>query len=680
MGRFKRTKKHNYQGAALPTSNRDDNDRQSDFFSPAGLEQLQEYLIAYRDGCERVCHHNGEPKDTSNTLIVIGNQAFPPLTKTLLSKPYLSLPQSLSSKQRRDVHKICVDVDLYHCGIGLQHSDNRCIVISIHSDGLSRHPDMHLIQDNESSMRYCKPWFYGNGNKNGGDTTPTVSNSSISHFVEETTNQARLAIETLMDQPGNCLRNAHDSINFQELESYDLSGIPPPAHDDGYWVLVDSAQKMKDCAQEMIAAMPNLIAFDMEMWNVSKYTQVTCLIQITSDAGKEYVIDPLAQGVWEHVALLNPLFSDPSIVKIGHSIGGLDTQSLHRDFGIFVLNAFDTYEAATVLRLKHAGLAAVCRHYGIVNPELYVSLKEKYQRTDWRRRPMTEPMIRYGRYDIHYLIALRALMIRDLVRVDLWDDYNAKQESQLVAKALLATLQSIERVEGDVDGEDGDGDMRSVVSNMSDDEGYYTADESDVDRKNNRNPIVSTKELRLQPDLMKVITASQRRCLDLWTNRDENHEKNAVLMDLLKRSVIESDVQYTTNNLNLLEQLMAWRRRVSKKEQCLPALICSVDLLVNTSWKQPTNEADLRRIVFVLPEYLEDTDKSYLMELLEIVREHVLRQGLPLEIKSRGYDVTLENSIVVERLAKRHRLLYGTLAVFAVGVALAGITFARRRR
>ena len=678
MGRYKRTKKYNYQGTASSTSKRADDERQSDFFLPAAQEQLKEYLIAYRDGCKQVCHGNGELKHTFDNLVVIGNQPFPPLTKVLLSKPYLSLPHSLSNKQRRDVHKLCVDVDLYHCGIGLKHSDNRCIAISIHSDGLSRHPDMHLIQDNQGSMQYCKPWFYGNGNKNGGDTTPTVSNSSISLFVEEATNQAKHAIETLIDQPGNCLRNAHDSIHFQELEKYDLSGIPPPAQDDGNWVLVDSAQKMKDCAQELIAAMPSVIAFDMEMWNVSKYTQVTCLMQITSDAGKEYVIDPLAQGVWENVALLNPLFSDPSIVKIGHSIGGLDTQSLHRDFGIFVLNAFDTYEAALVLRLKQAGLAAVCRHYGLVNSELYASLKEEYQRTDWRRRPITEPMLRYGRYDIHYLIALRTLMIRDLVRIDLWDDFNSKQDSQTVAKALLATLQSIEREEGDVESDDGD--MRSVVSAMSDDEGYFTADETDEDRKNRRNPVASTKELRLQPDLMKVITTSQRRCLDFWTNRDENHEKNAVLVDLLKRSAIGSDVQYTTSNLDLLEQLMAWRRRVSKKEQCLPTLICSVDLLVNTSWKQPTNEADLRRIVYILPEFLEDTDKSHLMELLEIVRKHVLRQGLPLENKARSYDVSLENKNDDEELAKRRRFLYGTLTMFVIGAALAGITLVRRRR
>ena len=64
MGRYKRTKKYNYQGTASSTSKRADDERQSDFFLPAAQEQLKEYLIAYRDGCKQVCHGNGELKHT----------------------------------------------------------------------------------------------------------------------------------------------------------------------------------------------------------------------------------------------------------------------------------------------------------------------------------------------------------------------------------------------------------------------------------------------------------------------------------------------------------------------------------------------------------------------------------------------------------------------------------------
>lgn len=691
MGRFKRKKK---SFSSSPQNGGEPEKLSS--FPPLAQEQLKKYLIAYRDGCERVCfglnattsinnNNNNTPFQPLSETCMVGDQSFPSLTDELLSRPYLSLPSSLSNKHRRDVHKLCVDVNLYHCGIGDQRSTSRHVAISIHSDGLSRHPELQASDG--QSMKHCKPWFYGTGgveNTTTGDTTPTSSNSSSSSpLVDEATRKARRDIEALIDQPGDCLRNAQDAINFVELENYDLSSIPPPKQDDGLWVLVDSAQKMKDCAKEMMDAMPSVIAFDMEMWNMNKYTQVTCLIQITSDAGKEYVIDPLAQGVWENVSLLAPLFRDPSIVKIGHGIGGLDVKSLHRDFGIFVLNAFDTYEAAQVLRLNPAGLAAVCRHYGLLNSDVYVALKEEYQSTDWRVRPLTEPMIRYGRYDIHYLISLRTLMIRDLVRKDLWDNPHAKIESRMIAKALAATLREIERNECDVSKDDEDG-TRSVMSSASDDDGYFTAeDEEDDDHGVVRKPVASAKELRMQAELMRVITISQRRCLDLWTNREENHEQNAVLMDLMKRATTEDDVQYSVANLDLYERLVSWRKQVAKKEQCLPALICSLDLLVNISWKQPTSEADLRRIVYVLPEFLEDESRSYLRELLDIVRMHLSRQGIDISTNARSFEQFIESDSGDGRETKRRRLLLLGLGAFTVvvfGAMLTGMVRTRRRR
>ena len=703
MGRYKRKKNHhhhNNHGASWSSSLIQEVDNifsasyepgTIDFFSPVAQQQLKEYLIAYRDGCEYVCFGSSNNAAAVNTMafvhdVVIGGQPFPPLTEEVLSRPYLSLPTSLSNKHRRDVHKLCVDVDLYHCGIGIPSSQERHVAISIHSDGLSRHPQLQNTtngsSDGKTTMRHCKPWFYGNGgetSRTNGDITPTSSNSSISWFVEEATKNARADIQALIDQPEKCVRDAQDSINYPELENYDLSGIPPPTHDDNCWMLVDSAQGMKDCAQELIAAMPSVIAFDLEMWNVNKYTQVTCLIQLTSDAGKEYVIDTLAEGVWEHVALLAQLFSDPSIVKVGHSIGGLDVKSLHRDFGIFVLNAFDTYEAARVLHLKHTGLASVCRHYGLENSEVYTALKDEYQKTDWRQRPLTEPMIRYGRYDVHYLIAIRTLMMRDLTRKDLWDNVHAKLDSQIVAKALAATLLSIEREEGDIDSDNGD--SRSMASAASDDAGYYTPEDSEMGNYAVRKSVASAKVLRMQPQLMKVITMSQRRCLDLWKNQEETHEKNPVLMDLIQQSFSEVDINYNATNLELLECMVSWRKRVSKMEQCLPALICSLDLLVNMSWKQPTSAADLRRIVYFLPVFLEDDEKNYQEELLGIVRNHVSRHGIAIPSKlGKSYDSRLENDNDDKQQSKRRRLVYSTLTVAVVGAALAGMVLSRRRQ
>ena len=86
----------------------------------------------------------------------------------------------------------------------------------------------------------------------------------------------------------------------------------------------------------------------------------------------------------------------PNIIPFNLSRQGLDARCLHRDFGIFICNVFDTYEAAQVLQLPSHGLAAVCEYYGLTGSAEYSALKVDYQTTDWRYRPLSEKMILYG--------------------------------------------------------------------------------------------------------------------------------------------------------------------------------------------------------------------------------------------------------------------------------------------
>lgn len=54
-------------------------------------------------------------------------------------------------------------------------------------------------------------------------------------------------------------------------------------------------------------------------------------------------MDTLA--LWPHIGpALGPIFRDPRVVKIGHAIMGGDAPALFRDFGIIIVNAFDTQE------------------------------------------------------------------------------------------------------------------------------------------------------------------------------------------------------------------------------------------------------------------------------------------------------------------------------------------------
>jgi ribonuclease D len=395
--------------------------------------------------------------------------------------------------------------------------DGRYIVISIYADGFdsipaaSGCPDSTAQQQQQQQvlqglniLKY-KPWYcrkerchskdedenHGSSGNNKTDTststTSTVSTSTAAAMVATAIND----IDHLVDQPGECLREGIDEVDYEKWDDKDLSTMPPPTcnDDDGdssaSWLLVDSIDKMQQCIAELQQAVSTIteLGFDLEAYNPSKYAQVTCLLQITTNLGRDYIIDTLAPGVWDLIGPgLAPLFANPNIVKVGHSIGGLDIRCLHRDFGILVVNVFDTYEASKVSHLSSHGLASVCAHYGLLlhENEEYTNLKATYQTCDWRRRPLTRPMIQYGRYDVHYLLQLRHLMMRDLTRHDLWDTTPVQHDatSRLVALALQKTLAQFAQEDEDdyYYHENGDFNCKDNNSNQQDDDDNENSD------------------------------------------------------------------------------------------------------------------------------------------------------------------------------------------------------------
>jgi ribonuclease D len=376
-------------------------------------------------------------------------------------------------------------------------------------------------------------------------------------------------------------------------------------------------------------AKPTEIAFDLECYNKSNYTQMTCLLQLAINNGKEYVIDPLAPGVWESVGGLAPLFANPDIVKIGHSIGGLDVRCLHRDFGIFVVNAFDTYEAAQCLNLPSKGLAKVCGNYGLPDCEIYESLKEKYQTTDWTKRPLTKPMIQYGRYDVHYLIKIRRLMMRDLVKQELGDKSNKATkdaEAKQVATSLAAVLRRFDEDEETFDDDDDFATPTNVSFDEDEDEDEY--EETELQEEGEQRSFFDAKALRMNVDLMQAISRSQDRCLDLWNDNVEPHLKNSEFRSLVVRSK-KGEIQWTSSQLELYEKLAQWRELVAAREECTGGCVCPLGLLANIALRRPTNEVGLQLLRSHLPDLLEDTStNNNTNEVFQLVLESRQADGL----------------------------------------------------
>jgi exosome complex exonuclease RRP6 len=133
-----------------------------------------------------------------------------------------------------------------------------------------------------------------------------------------------------------------------------------------------------DALQEMVLKLSNVseIAVDLEHHDYRSYLGFTCLIQISTRT-EDFVIDALKLRGQLH--LLNDPFANPNIVKVLHG-AQYDIIWLQRDFGIYIVNLFDTYHASHILEMGGHSLAFLLQSY------CNVSTDKKYQLADWRVR------------------------------------------------------------------------------------------------------------------------------------------------------------------------------------------------------------------------------------------------------------------------------------------------------
>lgn len=647
-------------------SNQDDSD--SNNLSEVDLILVKKFLSDYRSLAydARTRRNNGILQLESKAL-VIGEHNFPTLTDELCSQPYIDLPETLSSKDRRKIHALCCQsLDLYHAGIGPK--SKRRLVVSIYADGFRFIPE----EDLESSVcsykgayafpySMCKPWYY-------------LDNDTTAERLSAIEDEKKL-IQQIVQYPEKSLtyNNGGDLngfLNLADMESLDLSAVP--SVEDTTYELIDTVAKLKTCVNELRygvgdndtnkdATRLSELAFDMEMHNQGNAVR-TCLIQITANTvQKDYIIDPLAAGVWDAIPNhLGPLFSDPSILKIGHGIGGMDCSSLHRDFGILVVNAFDTCEASSIARQSKGGmnLAALCKHYGLQTWEHYRDLKDRFQTTNWCKRPLSEEALEYGRYDVRYLITLRRLLMRDLIKMDMINGTSGFDKVSSYDSTSMSD--STEKLVS----------SSSHWSSISESSSIANAGNS-MERGNIRMPmeaIISVSDLPSFEKLMKAVSISQKRCLKVWARKEEGENesilRNQSFISMIKQSANKENLSdkcsWTDKNTKLYTQLADWRTTVAEREAIDVNDVCSLDLLCWVSYKLPSNRSELRRYEYILPAPIEDKNLPYFDEMTNIISEMNMTQ---VTAEAVFYSIREK---VKEGIGKKERKVFIATAVLCV--------------
>ncbi len=148
-------------------------------------------------------------------------------------------------------------------------------------------------------------------------------------------------------------------------------------------------------------------AVDLEHHSYRSYQGLTSLMQI-STRDCDYVIDVIT--LRKSMNLLWEPFANPKIVKVFHG-ANWDVKWLQRDFGIYIVNMFDTGQAARVLGFASFALAHLLKEI------CGVTANKQYQLADWRVRPIPPEMLQYAREDTHYLLYIYDTLRRKLVAI-----------------------------------------------------------------------------------------------------------------------------------------------------------------------------------------------------------------------------------------------------------------------
>eukprot|EP00299_Pterocystis_sp_00344_P017227 c8638_g1_i1.p1 GENE.c8638_g1_i1~~c8638_g1_i1.p1 ORF type:complete len:788 (+),score=195.51 c8638_g1_i1:261-2366(+) len=198
-------------------------------------------------------------------------------------------------------------------------------------------------------------------------------------------------------------RSEIENLNYlpQQLERHSEQVFLPFA--DTPLQYVDTEQQLDELVT--VLHSHSEIAIDLEHHSLRSFQGFTCLMQI-STRSRDYLVDTIT--LRHHIHKLAPIFADPTKVKVMHGADS-DIVWLQKDFDIYVVNLFDTGQAARVLDFPSFGLAYLLKFY------CDVDVDKKYQLADWRLRPLPSDMIHYARSDTHYLLYVYDRMTNQLI-------------------------------------------------------------------------------------------------------------------------------------------------------------------------------------------------------------------------------------------------------------------------
>ncbi|KAJ8666846.1 hypothetical protein QAD02_008508 [Eretmocerus hayati] len=301
--------------------------------------------------------------------------------------------------------------------------------------GISRNPGVELIVSQSKGPNYLNGCWNTATLKNKQASTDSNASQAIRLLAAKNIQRPQLTFKDKIDnspkpwQPKikdkpNSLKplalytecGEGDQEVFCHPYEFELDKFEPPEsqlrkkHPIKYKPLDDTPLIVIEKVQDLQIMMKDLekyqeLAVDLEHHSYRSFQGLTCLLQI-STRDTDYIIDTLSLRSELHV--LNSIFTKPTILKVFHGADS-DILWLQRDLSLYVVNMFDTYQAAKILGLPFLSLAYLLRTHCQVDPNKH------FQLADWRIRPLPEELMKYARDDTHYLLYLHDILRNALI-------------------------------------------------------------------------------------------------------------------------------------------------------------------------------------------------------------------------------------------------------------------------
>lgn len=329
------------------------------------------------------------------------------------------------------------------------------------------------------------------------------------------------------------------------------------------------------------------IGLDIEGDSLHHYTEQTCLIQVSSNTGGAWLVDPLAGF---DLSPLSPILREPTILKVFHA-GDNDVTAMRRDFGFTFRTLFDTSIAARLLGDTELGLQAIVRN------ELGIELTKGSQKDDWSRRPLTEKQEAYALADVHHLMELAARFTARLAEA-------GRTEWAREEFAALAALADVPRV----DDRTGPDEFRRIKGSAK-----LTRRQQAVLRelyawREERARLADRPPFKVvAPDVLLALAADSPTNLedieDALASFPRQRDQAGVVLAAIERGLAAPEPEREQRGkppsraaVRLVEKLREWRDGEAKRTGLDPSIILPTKLLERVATAAPTSLVELAAV------------------------------------------------------------------------------------